>query len=315
MVLNHPVQAGRKQLGRLSGAGKSSAKPALKYLKKFMPWLIVVVLAQALFGTPAYASPACYVRELCLSDQDRLTFNGVVWTRNSLEGALASTRSGNHGFSSATAGTVGLGLTAKPFTHFLSFSGGNLAGASAAWENGTYTTYWVAAYANSARQITLVGVQIVTSSAAGHVQVQFPMQAQPMLEGGASYDFQTIMHDSMAAGTGSNRLRRNDFSVDAGVGEADLVVGKLRGTNLVASGEITTDKVDVTNTGGTVNGVIVRDTPGPGVTCPDSNPVTISGDGVPSGTYTIGNLTSTGIALGTLENGQTATLTYSCIVK
>ena len=69
----------------------------------------------------------------------------------------------------------------------------------------------------------------------------------------------------------------------------------------------------VTNTGTVaVTGAVVTDIPGAGETCPRNNPVAITGNGVPDGSFTISNLVSPGIALGTLQPGQSAILTYSC---
>ena len=62
-------------------------------------------------------------------------------------------------------------------------------------------------------------------------------------------------------------------------------------------------------------GAVISDTPGAGLTCPAGNPVTFSGAGIPAGSFTIGNLTGAGIALGTLGNGQSVTVTYSCQVN
>jgi uncharacterized repeat protein (TIGR01451 family) len=69
----------------------------------------------------------------------------------------------------------------------------------------------------------------------------------------------------------------------------------------------------VTNTGTVaVTGAMVTDIPGAGESCPRGNPVIITGSGVPDGSFTISNLLNPGIALGTLQPGQSAILTYSC---
>lgn len=82
------------------------------------------------------------------------------------------------------------------------------------------------------------------------------------------------------------------------------------------SGSTTTYTITVTNDGvNAVNGAVITDTPGAGLTCDAANPVTITGDGVPAGSFTIADLTGAGITLGTLSNGQTATLSYSCQVN
>ncbi|KRA17473.1 DUF11 domain-containing protein [Lysobacter sp. Root604] len=84
----------------------------------------------------------------------------------------------------------------------------------------------------------------------------------------------------------------------------------------VTAGGTTGYTLRVTNSGPTsITGAVVRDTPGTGITCPGGNAVTITGDGVPVGTFTIANLTGAGITLGTLTTGQTAVLSFSCNVQ
>ena len=71
--------------------------------------------------------------------------------------------------------------------------------------------------------------------------------------------------------------------------------------------------VVISNTGTVaVTGAVVKDTAGTGGFCTKNNPVTITGSGVPEGSFTITNLSGSGITLGTLQPGQSATLTYSC---
>lgn len=62
-------------------------------------------------------------------------------------------------------------------------------------------------------------------------------------------------------------------------------------------------------------GAVVADNIVSGLTCDAGNAVTISGDGVPSGTFTVSDLTGVGITLGTLSLGQTAILSYDCVVN
>jgi uncharacterized repeat protein (TIGR01451 family) len=96
---------------------------------------------------------------------------------------------------------------------------------------------------------------------------------------------------------------------------ADLAITKSNGTNGVTAGTATSYSLTITNIGpASATGALVRDTPGGGITCPAAGLVTISGDGVPPGSFTIGDLTGAGIALGTLTSGQSAALTYSCTV-
>jgi uncharacterized repeat protein (TIGR01451 family) len=89
---------------------------------------------------------------------------------------------------------------------------------------------------------------------------------------------------------------------------ADMIILKTMGV-----GGLDKYSVAVTNTGPVpVTGAVVTDTADTGGICPKNNPVTITGSGVPEGSFTIANLTGSGIALVTLDPGQSATLTYSC---
>lgn len=99
-------------------------------------------------------------------------------------------------------------------------------------------------------------------------------------------------------------------------GTADLRVTKSDGVNSVTTGSTVTYTVVVTNTGpDPVTGAVVTDVVGARLNCLASNAVTITGSGVPGGSFTIANLTGAGITLGTLNSGQSATLTYSCQVN
>ena len=98
--------------------------------------------------------------------------------------------------------------------------------------------------------------------------------------------------------------------------EVDLSIAKTNGTSEVTSGSTTTYTLTVThNSGDPINGAIVSDAPGAGITCAASAPVTITGDGVPAGSFTFADLSGSGIALGTLTAGQSTTLTYTCDVN
>lgn len=84
----------------------------------------------------------------------------------------------------------------------------------------------------------------------------------------------------------------------------------------VTAGSATTYTIAVANLGANaVNGAVITDTPGAGLTCDAATPVTITGDGVPAGSFTIADLTGPGITLDTLAAGQSVTLTYSCQVN
>ena len=97
---------------------------------------------------------------------------------------------------------------------------------------------------------------------------------------------------------------------------ADLVVTKSNGADDVTSGSSTTYSIVVTSAGpDPITGAIVTDTPGAGITCEATAPVTITGDGVPAGSFTFADLSGAGIVLGTLSTGQSTTLSYSCQVN
>jgi uncharacterized repeat protein (TIGR01451 family) len=97
---------------------------------------------------------------------------------------------------------------------------------------------------------------------------------------------------------------------------ADFAVTKSNGASTVPSGSTTNYTLTITNNGpATATGALVQDAPGAGISCPAAGPVTMSGNGVPVGTFTIADLTGAGIALGTLTAGQSATLSYSCQIN
>lgn len=92
---------------------------------------------------------------------------------------------------------------------------------------------------------------------------------------------------------------------------ADMVILKTE-----SAGRFGSFSIAVTNTGPVaVTGALVTDKPGLGGNCSNSNPVVITGNGVPEGSFTLTNLSGSGIALAALQPGQTATLTYSCQAK
>ncbi len=98
--------------------------------------------------------------------------------------------------------------------------------------------------------------------------------------------------------------------------QVDFSIDKTNGTSEVVSGSTTTYTLTVTSNGpDPVNGAVVTDAPGAGITCDAAALVAISGDGVPAGTFTFSDLSGAGITLGTLTTGQTTTLTYSCQVN
>jgi uncharacterized repeat protein (TIGR01451 family) len=113
-----------------------------------------------------------------------------------------------------------------------------------------------------------------------------------------------------------NTINSNATQIAFNFPNADLVVTKSNGATSVTSGTVTSYSLKVTNNGpAAANGAIVQDAPGVGITCPSANPVTITGNGVPVGSFTVGDLTGGGITLGTLTATQSATFSYSCQVN
>ena len=92
--------------------------------------------------------------------------------------------------------------------------------------------------------------------------------------------------------------------------DLDLVITKTDGISSTFSGSTNNYSLVVTNNGpDSITGAIVRDIPGAGITCPPTNPVVISGSGVPTGSFTIANLTAvSGITLGILTAGAAQVL-------
>jgi uncharacterized repeat protein (TIGR01451 family) len=97
---------------------------------------------------------------------------------------------------------------------------------------------------------------------------------------------------------------------------ANLSITKSNGVDSALKGSTVTYTVNVTNNGpDSMTGAVVTDVVGAGLACPAANPVAITGSGVPAGSFTIANMTGTGITLATLNTGQSATLVYSCQVN
>ena len=95
----------------------------------------------------------------------------------------------------------------------------------------------------------------------------------------------------------------------------DLSITKSNGVNEVTSGDSITYTLVVSNAGpDAAVGAVVADNPVSGLSCPVAGTVTITGDGVPAGSFTIGDLQA-GITLGTLNAGESATITYTCTVN
>jgi uncharacterized repeat protein (TIGR01451 family) len=87
-------------------------------------------------------------------------------------------------------------------------------------------------------------------------------------------------------------------------------------TDTVTSGSVTSYTIVVRNNGpDSVTGAVVRDTVVSGLLCTGDSPVSLSGAGVPAGSFTFADLSGAGITLGTLSEGQTTTLSFSCSVN
>lgn len=89
------------------------------------------------------------------------------------------------------------------------------------------------------------------------------------------------------------------------------------GSAKLAAGSTLTYHVTITNNGpGSASNIKLVEAPRAGVNCPDSGVITaISGSALPSGKFTIADLTGPGIPLTKLDLGQSTTLTYSCQVN
>jgi uncharacterized repeat protein (TIGR01451 family) len=126
----------------------------------------------------------------------------------------------------------------------------------------------------------------------------------------------TVTYDDALGSTGTAAVRTAQDVVSAAGATANLSITKDNGVTTVSSGNTLNYTVVVTNNGpDSATGAIVTDIIGAGLTCLATNTVTITGPGAPTGSFTIADLTGSGIALATLANGQTATLTYSCQVN
>ncbi|MBN7136850.1 hypothetical protein A7A76_19085 [Lysobacter enzymogenes] len=123
----------------------------------------------------------------------------------------------------------------------------------------------------------------------------------------------TITSANAAVCTYTNTLRTTDLSITKtntpAAGSSD------QADDTVVAGTNTTYRVVVTNHAATdVTGAVVRDTPQAGLNCPAGNAVTCTGAACPGTAITVGDLAS-GVTLGLLAAGATATLEFSCTVQ
>lgn len=88
--------------------------------------------------------------------------------------------------------------------------------------------------------------------------------------------------------------------------------------DVLLPGRDTTYVLTITNNGpDSMTGAVVNDpAPAEPLTCPATAPVTCTGSGCPTGALTLGQLQiAPGLTLGTLANGETLTLSYTCRVN
>lgn len=99
----------------------------------------------------------------------------------------------------------------------------------------------------------------------------------------------------------------------------DLSIAKTNNVTEVRSGDSVTYVLTVSNAGpDAATGATVTDVPGSGLACPAGGAITFGGTaaaGAPVGTYTISDLTGSGIVLGTINAGENVTITYTCSVN
>lgn len=140
------------------------------------------------------------------------------------------------------------------------------------------------------------------SSLEGSENIQLTISSNPLLY--------TITSTSVCGGSPVSVFEHVIMDNDM-----DISISKSNNTDAVYKGDISAYSLTVFNNGGqAATGVIVRDTPVSGLICQASDPVNISGSGVPVGSFTIGDLVGPGIVLGTLQPGESATLTIECEV-
>ncbi|MEP5939249.1 MAG: hypothetical protein ABJ239_13065, partial [Erythrobacter sp.] len=96
----------------------------------------------------------------------------------------------------------------------------------------------------------------------------------------------------------------------------ELSITKSNGTDTVTSGQTITYSITVSNAGpDAATGAVLTDTPGAGLTCPTTNPLSFIGSGIPVGSYTVADLVGAGVTLGTLAATESVTVTYDCTVN
>ena len=83
----------------------------------------------------------------------------------------------------------------------------------------------------------------------------------------------------------------------------------------LTSGQTTRYSLTVANNGpDKVAGALLTDNIVSGLTCNASNPLTLTGNGAPSGSFTVASLVGAGVTLDMMANGDVVTISYDCIV-
>jgi len=161
--------------------------------------------------------------------------------------------------------------------------------------------------------------------------IRFRVMIDPDAPGGTNIDNQgsvdytsETLEEPKEADTNLIRLTVHPVSADIAITKTNTPGQNnnvdLSDDTLVSDSE-TTYQITVTNNGpGNVRGVLVTDPADRrrGLNCPDGNEVTCRGSesGVcPSATTTVGTLSSPGYRLGSLPNGSSASLTFTCTVE
>ena len=183
------------------------------------------------------------------------------------------------------------------------FNGDTLNGAAATASNTTLTVASGSAVPAELTFDTATGdVGVVAGTAAGTYSFDYRICDQ----GNALNCTNATASVTVAPSADLSITKTNTPGVNGEVDQASDTVTNNATTNYT---------IVVTNSGpDPITGALVQDTVGGGLTCPAGNPVTITGDGVPAGSFNFGDLSGTGITLGTLAVGESTTLSFACQV-
>lgn len=171
--------------------------------------------------------------------------------------------------------------------------------------------------AKCATTITLQSATVTSDTTLQNSETQvYTCTSVPVTQ--AEYNAGSVLNNVTGSGTpSSGSLGSIAASLTTPVSRtADLSIVKSDGVSVVFSGSSVTYTVIATNNSvSAVTGAVVRDIVGTRVTCPGTNAVTITGNGVPPGSFTIANLTGAGITLDTLAKDESAILKFTCQVN